>query len=502
MAQTLISALQWWSRETPDHVALRVADTAVTFAELDRWTARVAAWLRDDGVQPGDRVGTIAGTSLAHCALLIGSVRAGAIASPLSPRLSARETIEFCEDTAPRWVLTDADQAGKHEGLNAIGCRTATLAPIAALRDGGGPAFTADAAPDDAVVIIATSGSTARPKGVVYTHRSMLAYAQEFAIEEPFIGSSARILALPPLSTSGGFVQLMEFMVLGATARFESGFDAERALKLLQDERINAFQGVPLFFERIAACEGFAAADLSELKFTSVGGAPVSRALLDIWQQKGCLLRQIYGQTEAGGAISIMSKQDAAQHPEKAGRGGMFTELRVVDPEGRSLPPNELGQILIRGPSVMKEYWNNPEATAKTLIDGWLHTGDLGRIDENGNLSFVDRMKDIIISGGLNISAAEVERVVAGFDGVFEVAVIGAADAKFGETPLAIIHSTLPLQIEQIVAHCNRNLADYKVPRYIVVEAEPLPRLPTGKIAKPALRARFAALLPNLPRVR
>src|SRR3546814_5713191 len=120
----------------------------------------------------------------------------------------------------------------------------------------------------------------------------------------------------------------------------------------------------------------------------------------------------------------------------------MFTELRVIDADGKVLPPNQLGQILIRGPSVMKEYWNNPDATAKTLINGWLHTGDLGRIDENGNLTFVDRMKDIIISGGLNISAAEVESVVAGFDGVFEVAVIGAADAKFGETPLAIIHST------------------------------------------------------------
>ncbi|WP_028080681.1 class I adenylate-forming enzyme family protein [Solimonas soli] len=502
MAHTLISALRWWSRETPDNVALRVGDGAVTFAELDRWTAKVAAWLRAQNVEAGDRVGSIASTSLAHCALLIGAVRAGAIASPLSPRLSLRETVEFCEDTQPRLLLTDADQAAKHEGLAAIGCGVSTLAAVEALRGADAPVFTADAAPDDSVVIIATSGSTAKPKGVVYTHRSMLAYAQEFSIEEPFIGAGSRILALPPLSTSGGFVQLMEFMVLGATARFESGFDAERALRLLQDERINAFQGVPLFFERIAACPGFADADLSALQFTSVGGAPVSRALLEVWQKKGCLLRQIYGQTEAGGAISIMSKRDAARYPEKAGRGGMFTELRVVNADGRALPPNELGQILIRGPSVMKEYWNNPEATAKTLVDGWLHTGDLGRIDEQGYLTFVDRMKDIIISGGLNISAAEVERVVASFEGVFEVAVIGAADAKFGETPMAIIHSTLPLQVEQIVAHCNRNLADYKVPRYIVVETEPLPRLATGKIAKPALRARFAELLPTLPRVR
>lgn len=502
MATTLISALQWWSRETPDNIALRVGDTVVSYTELDRWTARIAARLVAEGIRAGDRVGTVAGTSLAHCALLIGSVRAGALASPLSTRLSQRETSEFFEQIAPRLAFTDADQAGKHAAIASVGCRPLLMASIEELRSADAPEFTADAAPDDSVVIIATSGSTAAPKGVVYTHRSMLSYAQEFAIEEPFIGSGSRVLALPPLSTSGGFVQLMEFITLGATTRFEAGFDADRALQFLQEERINVFQGVPLFFERVAACAGFDLADLSALRFTSVGGAPVSRALLDIWQKKGCLLRQIYGQTEAGGAISIMSKREAATAPEKAGRGGMFTELRVVDADGSVLPPNELGQILIRGPSVMKEYWNNPDATDKALVNGWLHTGDLGRIDENGNLTFVDRMKDIIISGGLNISAAEVERVVAGFDGVIEVAVIGALDAKFGETPLAIIHSTLPLQIEQIVAHCNQNLADYKVPRYIVVEVEPLPRLPTGKIAKPALRARFAKLVPTLPRVR
>jgi len=502
MAKTLISALQWWSRETPDNVALRVGDDSVTFSELDRWTAKVAAWLRNQNVQHGDRVGTVAASSLAHCAILIGAIRAGAIASPMSIRSSVRETVEFCEDTRPTIVLTDPEQSGKHEGLQAIGCRTQTLAAVEALRHADAPVFTAEADPDDSVVIISTSGSTARPKGVLYSHRSMLAYAEEFAIEEPFMGSGASVLVLAPLSTSGGFVQLMEFMTLGATSRFEAGFDPERALRYLVEERMSGFQGVPLFFERIAACPGFADADLSALKFTSVGGAPVPLPLLEIWQKKGCLLRQIYGQTEAGGAISIMSKQDAARFPEKAGRGGMYTELRVVDPEGRTLPPNELGQILIRGPSIMKGYWNNPTETAKTIVNGWLHTGDLGRIDENGYLTFVDRMKDIIISGGLNISAAEVERVVASYDGVVEVAVVAAPDAKFGETPLAIVHAAHPLKVEDVIAHCNQNLADYKVPRYMVIENEPLPRLPTGKIAKPALRARVAELLPKLPRVR
>lgn len=504
MATTLSAALSWWAHETPDQPALLIGDDSLSFGELDAWASRIAAHLIEvRGLRHGDRVGTLGGSSLAHCALMLGIVRAGGIVSPLSTRLSEREVREFYERTRPAMVFMDADTLGRHEGLEAVAGPRLPMSDLDAIR---GAAYTARRwknDPEDAVGIIATSGSTARPKGVVYTHRSMLSYAMEFAIEEPFAGPGSRALALSPLATSAGFVQLMEFVTLGATLRFEASFDPERALQLLQRERVNMFQGVPLFFERIAACPGFAQADLSALRFTSVGGAPVPRALLETWSRKGCLLRQIYGQTEAGGAITIMSKRDAAALPSRAGRGGMFTELGIIDADGNFLGPNEPGQIVIRGPSVMRGYWDDEEATAKTLVNGWLRTGDLGSLDEQGYLSFIDRMKDIIISGGLNISAAEVERIVAEFPGVVEVAVIGAADAKFGETPLAIVHAGQPgLDIEQLIAHCNRHLADYKVPRYVAFEEQPLPRLATGKIAKPALRAKYAELVPTMKRVR
>jgi fatty-acyl-CoA synthase len=434
--------------------------------------------------------------------LAFGAIRAGAIISPLSTRMTEREICEFYEQVTPKVVFMDEDQLAKHEGLERLVGARFPLASLQTLRSAQYVAQDWDCGPDDAVGIIATSGSTARPKGVVFTHKSMLSYAAEFAIEEPFSGPGSRALALSPLSTSGGFVQLVEFVSLGAAIRFEAGFDAERALRLIVDEKINVFQGVPLFFERIAACPGFAEADLSNLKFTSVGGARVPRSLLDRWLEKGCLLRQIYGQTEAGGSLTIMTKRDALKYPDKAGRGGMFTEIRVIGEDGAFLPPNQLGQIVIRGPATMKGYWNDPEATARTIVDGWLRTGDLGTIDENGYLTFVDRMKDIIISGGLNISAAEVERVVSEYPGVLEVSVIGAADAKFGETPLAIIHATDGLAIDELIAHCNRNLSDYKIPRYVAIESSPLPRLATGKIAKPALRTKYLALVPTMPRVR
>jgi fatty-acyl-CoA synthase len=502
MAATIDSALAWWARETPDSIALRIGDGALSFQELDRWAGSIGAWLQAQGVRPGARIGTLGGSSLRHCALLLGIIRAGAIASPLSVRLSAREIAEFYARVSPQLVFADSDQAERAQAARSTGAAIQDLALVDGLRTlAPGPA-PLQADPDAPVGIIATSGSTASPKGAVLTHRSMLGYTAEFAMEEPWCGPGSRVLVLSPLATSAGFVQLVEFITLGATIRFEAAFDAERALALLAGERISVFMGVPLFFERIAACAGFASADLSALKLSLVGGARVPRALLETWMAKGCLLRQIYGQTEAGGSATMMSKRHAAQFPEKAGRGGMFTEVRTIDTEGRFCPPGVRGEIVVRGPALMQGYWNDAASTARTLVDGWLRTGDLGVLDEDGYLSFVDRIKDIIISGGLNISAAEVEQVVASYPGVLEVAVISAADDRFGETPMAIVHAAAGLDVAALVGHCNRHLADYKVPRYVVLEPASLPRLATGKIAKPALRERFGPLVPGLPRVR
>lgn len=502
MAQTLSAALSWWAHETPQADALRIGEDHLNYGDLDRWVSAIASELVQRGLQPGDRVGMIGGSTLAICALMLGTIRAGGIVSPLSPRLTPREVLEFYARTRPACVYLDADVASRHAELGSVAGECREMSALDALRHASPVHGEWTCSPEDAVGIIATSGSTARPKGVVFTHRSMLAYAMEFAIEEPYVGPGSRGLALSPLSTSAGFVQLTEFIALGACTRFEATFDPERALRLLVDERITMFQGVPLFFERIAACPGFAEADLSALRYTSVGGAPVSRRLLETWSAKGCLLRQIYGQTEAGGAISIMSKRDAARWPEKAGRGGMFTRIAVIDADGRFLGPEEPGQIVIQGPSVMKGYWDDDETTRKTLVDGWLRTGDLGKLDAHGYLTFIDRMKDIIISGGLNISAAEVERAVAEFPGVVEVAVLAAPDDKFGETPLAVVHATADIDVPALIAHCDAQLANYKVPRYVVLERDPLPRLATGKIAKPALRERILPQVPQLARVR
>jgi fatty-acyl-CoA synthase len=356
--------------------------------------------------------------------------------------------------------------------------------------------------PDNCVVIISTSGSTAKPKGVMFSHRSMLNYAMATAMEDSALSEGGGVIVVAPLATSAGMVQLVHYAVLGCTLYFEPVFVAERFLQILIEEPIVSFAGAPAFFERIAACPGFAEADFSHIRMVSAGGARVTGKLYDAWAAKGLYIRQTYGQTEAGGNSTVNPARFAGEFPEKVGWGGMFTHHRVVDAAGKDVPPGVEGEILIRGPGMMIGYWNNPQATAEAIRDGWLHTGDLGVMDERGLLTFIDRLKDIIISGGLNISAAEVERAVLEFPGIEEAAAIAAPDEKFQETPLAVIYSPNPVDVAALIAHCNQRLADYKVPRYVAVRTEPLPRLATAKISKPALREEYRDAHLTLPRVR
>ena len=499
MSQTLSSAVTWWARLQPDAVAINLEGDALTYRAYDGWADRIAVRVMAEGVNPGDRVAVLAANSLPYCALIMGIMRAGAIVAPINLRLTPHEIAEILDDLAPSLIFVDDERRPK---LGATTAPVLDIAELRGLRDGAPQAPGVDLDPDAAVVIISTSGSTARPKGVVFTHRSMTGYAAEFALEEPECTKGARVLILSPFATSAGFVQLMHYTTLGGTLYVEPTFDPERALSLIEDEGINCFGGVPVFFERICALPRWRRADISSLRLVTVGGARVTKMLLDAWMAKGAIIRQIYGQTEIGGNGTIMPAALAARFPEKCGRGGIFTELRVIGDDGRDLPPDTPGEILMRGPGLMRGYWNNPKATAEAIRDGWLHTGDIGMLDADGLLTFIDRKKDIIISGGLNISAAEVERAIGEFEGVEEVLVIAADDQKFGETPMAILYANRAIEVAALVAHCNSRLADYKVPRYVVIEDEPLPRLATGKLSKPAVRSKWKDAAASLPRVR
>lgn len=499
MAQTLSGVLHWWARMRPDQPAIVLNGEALCYDEYHAWAGRVAAKLIADGLEPGDRVAICSTNSLAYCALIMGTIRAGGIVSPINFRYTPREIRELCETTEPRFTFASADF---EEAVAQAGQSPRKFSEIEGLRDGAQAHVAFDPDPDAPVVIIATSGSTAKPKGVVFTHKSMLAYVANWAMEGTESAAGAKVISLAPLNTSAGFVQLVHYTMQGCTIFMEPVFDPEAILDLLVRERINCFGAVPTFFEAIARCDAFEDADLSAITLASAGGARVSRQLLDTYKNKGIVIRQIYGQTEAGGNATMMPSHLAIEEPEKCGWGGIFMEIRVVREDGTDCDPGEHGEIIMRTPGMMQGYWRNPEETAKAIRDGWLYSGDLGTLDDRGLLTFVDRLKDLIISGGLNIAAAEVERVVTEFPGIQEALAIAAPDPKFGETPLVVYHGPSEVNVAALIDHCNANLSNFKVPRYVIFSSEPLPRLATGKLSKPAVRERFANAHKELERVR
>jgi fatty-acyl-CoA synthase len=368
MAQTLSGANAWWARMRPDQPAVILGGDQLTYAEYKAWSDRVAAMLIAGGLEPGDRVAICSLNSLAYCALIMGVIRAGGIVSPINFRYTPREIAELCETTEPRLAFASADLTDK---LAAACPAVHTMDEIEALRFGDDPTIDRDVDPDAPVVIIATSGSTAKPKGVVFTNRSMTGYAANWATEETSSAAGSRIISLAPLNTSAGFVQLMHYTTQGCTIYMQPQFVPAETLKLIIAERITCFAAVPVFFEAIAALPEFADADLSSITLATCGGARVTRQLLETYKAKGITIRQIYGQTEVGGNATMMPEHIALQSPEKCGWGGIFMDLRVVRPDGIDCEPGEAGEIVMRSPGMMKEYWRNPEETAKAIRDGW-----------------------------------------------------------------------------------------------------------------------------------
>jgi fatty-acyl-CoA synthase len=505
VAFTITSAFKWWVREHPGRLAIDYDGEEITYSQLYEWATRVAADIQAHGVNPGDRVSAFGTNSLEYAVLIVATMLAGAISAPVSFRSSARELKRSLATLQPVVLFSDPEHgATAREATGNTGLALRSLTEIRALRAAPAPDVGKlyRPRPEEALFIIGTSGSTGDPKGVIYSHGSTMTYAAEFALMEPRCGNGGSILATGPYSSASGTLLLLQFLSTGSTIYAQSRFTPERSLELLQQKKITTFLASVIFFERIATLPQFETADLSTIAFAQISGARVNTALLTRYRERGVVLRQAYGSTEAGGAWAARD-ETAVSQPEKSGPGAIFTEFAIKGENSDFAPPGTPGEILVRSAGLSTGYWNNEAATQATYRDGWLHTGDLGVLDERGNLTFIDRLKDIIISGGLNISAIEVESVIAEVEGVREVVVLAATDAQFGETPLAVVYGDpAHVSIPAIIAYCNANLSNYKVPRYVAIEAEPLPRLASGKISKIPLREKYKDAHSFLPKVR
>ena len=493
-----------FSRRTPDKVAVvdLFSERRFSYAQFDARISRLATHLRDAlKVVRGDRVAVLALNTTDTLEVQFACGRLGAVFLPLNTRLTVPELQFIVGDASPKLMVHDTDLA---EAALAV----ARLCDVeAALALGpGGPYETAIAAAkplasfedvtlDDISTIMYTSGTTGQPKGAIITHGMTFWNCVNLGGPAYVTPSSVLLTVLPLFHTGGLNCYTNPVLHAGGTVLIMRAFDPGRALQLISDaaQGINSFFGVPAIYQFMAQHALFETADFSRLIISGVGGAPMPVPLLKVWEMRGVALQQGYGMTETSPAVLTLDREDAARKAGSSGKPVLHTEVRIVRPDGRDAAVGELGELWVKGPNVTPGYWNRPEANRTSFTDGWLHTGDATRVDEDGFYYIVDRWKDMYISGGENVYPAEVENVLHQIGTIAEAAVIGVPDPQWGEVGMAIV-AVKPgqsLSEADILRHCAANLARFKGPRLIrFVDA--LPRNATGKIHKPTLRKNFS----------
>ena len=491
----------------PDREALLDVATGVTwtYGELNARVNRLANWLRGLGVAKGDRVSVLAQNSLHTVDLLYGLAKIGAILAPLNWRLTARELVYIAGDCAPKAVICGPEFVALLAGMRrelefpiVIGIEGAEI--DGALSYDAGVAAAPDTEPEqsalsgeDIYCILYTSGTTGRPKGAMISHRQVLWNCINTVISWGLGADDVSPVMTPMFHAGGLFVFLTPLFYVGGKILLARSFDSEESLALIQRERATVVLGVPTLLQMWMSSPSFAAADFSHVRYFVSGGAPCPVSLIKGWRAaKGGYLRQGYGLTEVGVNCFTMTDEESIRKMGSVGKPIFHSRMRIVDENGRDVERGQTGELIICGPHVCSGYWQNPEATAGALRDGWFHTGDMARQDEDGFYYMAGRYKDMIISGGENVYAAEVESVFLEHPAVREAALIGMPDEKWGEVGLMIVvpraeGATNP---EELLDFCRGRLARYKVPKRVIF-AGALPYSPYGKVMKAELRAMY-----------
>ncbi|MDE2436875.1 MAG: AMP-binding protein [Sphingomonadales bacterium] len=496
----IATLVRYWATWRPDHPAIIHNETRLSWRALDQRSDALARGLRAAGVGKGDRLGGLLTNRIELPLLIIATLKLGAIFVPLNFRLTGVELLPLLEDAECRLVVTEAAHLAQLEpasrslsfAIHALDCNDAR--PYDDLVIADGPVPTEEIAATDPAFICYTSGTTGQQKGALLTHLSAIYPGMAKNIAEGLTWRDSIMVAVPLVFTGAVISCFIQFTVnAGGTMVLESDFNIDRYLGVIERHRVSAATTVPVVWERLARSPEFARTDISSMISAACGGAPVSLDLIETYRRKGISLIQSYGLTEASGLVATMHGEDAMHHIGWAGRAIMGTEIRIADHDLNTVPLGETGEILVKGPHVMQGYWRKPEATAQTIVDGWLRTGDLGMMNAEGFVRIVDRSKDMLISGGINVYPAEIENALAGVEGLADYAVIGVPDAEWGEVPMLVAanggdHAALCEAIERVGRPA---LARFKQPKHLVLLGEALPRTLSGKISKPALRQRF-----------
>jgi fatty-acyl-CoA synthase len=484
------------ARRTPDRVAIIHGETRLSYASLHDRVLRLARVLTDLGVSSGDRVAYLGANHPALLETLFAAGALGAIFVPLNTRLAAPELAGHLADSGSRVLIYGPAHAHAHAHAHAVagpGCELISLADCERLQ-AAGPGLELDepVSLDDPCMIMYTSGTTGASKGVTLTHANITWNAINVVVDSDFRADEVALVVAPLFHTAALNMLSMPTLLKGGTLVIEGAFDPGRALDLITAHRVTSLFGVPAMYDALAAHPRWAACDLSSIRQLLCGGAPVPDTTIATWLTRGLTFIQGYGMTEASPGVLLL---DAAHAQSKAGSAGMphfFTDVRVSRPDLSPADPGETGEIMVAGPNVMRDYWNQPEATGRAIAGGWFGTGDAGVTDEDGYTFVVDRIKDMIISGGENIYPAEVENALLDHPAIAECGVIGVPDTRWGEVGRAVVVLRPGAQAseEEILAFLDGRLARYKIPRSARF-TNTLPRTASGKIVKKLLRESF-----------
>jgi long-chain acyl-CoA synthetase len=470
---------------------------------LDR-AARIAGGLRALGIGAGDRVGVLSTNSDDYLSLYLAIPWAGGVLVPLNCRWTEAENRFAIADSTPRVILVADDMFAANESLFAA-C-DAQLVSLGQARRGWTtidallahePVEDAGRGGDDLLAIFYTGGTTGRSKGVMLSHAGLTANCRAMK-DFGLFPSACRTLILPPLFHLAAAATLTVTMLSGGTAVIARAFDPVETPKLIAEAGATDAMMVPTMIQMILDAPGFDPARLGSMRRILYGASPMQEATLDRIMAAAPHIDfvQAYGMTEVSCTATLLAAEfhegahrEAGRH-RGAGKPISIAEIAIAGEQGERLPPGEVGEILVRGAGVMLGYWNQPELTAETLRGGWMHTGDGGRIDDEGILYVVDRMKDMIVSGGENVFSAEVEGALALHPAVAQVAVIGVPDARWGERVHAVILPRPGAEIseDELLVHCRERIAGYKCPRSFEFRSDSLPLSPAGKVLKTELR--------------
>ncbi|MBY0530914.1 MAG: long-chain fatty acid--CoA ligase [Xanthobacteraceae bacterium] len=481
---------------SPTAIAFRETDTGrqIDFHTFNARAEHCAGLLRRLGAAPGERVAILCHNSTTFFEILFGCAKAGAVLVPLNWRQTTAELAPIVADCAPKFLLHDPATAELAESLGHVcGLRTISFAVYETLLGDSADLPAVEMAwPTDRVwYLLYTSGTTGRPKAVIQTYGMALANYVNIQQATSLNAQDSTLNFLPLFHTAGINLHALPVFIAGGTSHVIPKFDIDAALQLIESGAITLFFGVPAIYQAFSLHPALDRADLTRVRHWGCGGAPLPENLIRSFLAKGARVCNGMGMTETGPTVFLMDPAHAAEKIGSVGKPQILTEVRLVDTGGRDVTDGDRGELLFRGPNITPGYFGNPAATAGAIDgDGWLHSGDVGRRDQDGYYYIVDRIKDMYISGGENVYPAEVEAVLVSHPAVLEAAVLGIPDAKWGETGHAFV-SARPgksIQAEEIRTYARERLATYKVPSRITLIDE-FPRTAAGKVQKQLLRA-------------